>query len=280
MEHASVKAYKGMGMEGRIARWYATNTGKRMEDFRALARRVAAELAPGSAVLELAPGPGYFAIELAKLSSFEVTGLDISKTFVEIARRNAQEARVAVDFRQGNASHIPFADDTFDFLLCRAAFKNFSDPLGAVREMYRVLKKGGRAVIIDLRRDASRKSVNDMVDQLGMGWASRIFTKLTFRLMLLKRAYTRSEFENFVSQTEFHHADIQETPTGLEITLRKSRGETISMNLAGGKRRIHPALLTKLKGDKKCPRAQCHRISPKGGATTATNVRAKGSPEP
>ena len=221
MEHASVKAYKGMGMEGRIARWYATNTGKRMEDFRALARRVAADLAPGSAVLELAPGPGYFAIELAKLSSFEITGLDISKTFVEIARRNAQEAKVAVDFRQGDASHIPFADDTFDFLLCRAAFKNFSDPLGAVREMYRVLKKGGRAVIIDLRRDASRKSVNDMVDQLGMGWASTIFTKLTFRLMLLKRAYTRSEFENFVSQTEFHHADIQETPTGLEITLRK-----------------------------------------------------------
>ena len=59
--------------------------------------------------------------------------------------------------------------------------------------------------------------------------------------MLLKRAYTRSEFENFVSQTEFHHADIQETPTGLEIRLRESGTETISMNMAGGKRRIHPA---------------------------------------
>jgi len=221
MEHASVKAYKGMGMEGPIAKWYAAHTGKSMEDFRALARRVAVELAPGSAVLELAPGPGYFAIELAKLSSYQITGLDISKTFVEIARRNAQEAKVAVNFRQGDASHIPFADDTFDFLLCRAAFKNFSDPLGAVREMYRVLKKGGRAVIIDMRRDASPKSVNDMVDQLGMGRASTIFTKLTFRFLLLKRAYTRSEFENFVAQTEFHHADIQENGTGFEITLRK-----------------------------------------------------------
>ena len=70
MEHASVKAYKGIGMEGWIAKWYAANTGKRLEDFRALARRVAGELAPGSAVLELAPGPGYFAIELAKLSSY------------------------------------------------------------------------------------------------------------------------------------------------------------------------------------------------------------------
>jgi ubiquinone/menaquinone biosynthesis C-methylase UbiE len=192
-----------------------------MEDFRALARRVASQLAPASAVLELAPGPGYFAIELAKLSSYQITGLDISHTFVEIARRNAHEAKVAVDFQQGDASHIPFADESFDFLLCRAAFKNFSDPLGAVREMYRVLKKGGRGVIIDLRRDATQKSINELVDQMGMGGISKVFTKFTFRFMLLKRAYTRSEFERFVSQTEFHHADIEETATGFEITLQK-----------------------------------------------------------
>lgn len=221
MEHASVKGYKGLGMEGWIARWYAANTGKSMDDFLALARRIAPELAPGSAVLELAPGPGYFAIELGKFSSYQITGLDISRTFVEIARRNAQEANVAVNFQQGDASHTPFADGTFDFILCRAAFKNFRDPLGAVREMYRVLKKGGHAVIIDLRRDATQKSINELVDQMGMGWMSTIFTKFTFRFMLLKRAYTRSQFEEFVSQTQFHHADIQETPTGLEIRLQK-----------------------------------------------------------
>ena len=221
MESASVKAYKGMGMEGWIARWYAANTGKSLEEFRALARRVAAGLAPGSAVLELAPGPGYFAIELARLGPYQITGLDISKSFVEIARRNAAAAQVNVDFRQGDASHTPFADETFDFLLCRAAFKNFSQPLLAVREMYRVLKKGGRGIIIDLRRDASPKSINELVDQMGLSWMSSVFTKLTFRMMLLKRAYTRSEFENFVSQTEFHHADIEETPTGFEVRLQK-----------------------------------------------------------
>lgn len=102
-----------------------------------------------------------------------------------------------------------------------AAFKNFSQPQLAVREMYRILKKAGRAVIIDMRRDASRESVNAMVNQLGMGPVSRIFTKLTFRFMLLRRAYTRSEFESFVSQTGFDHADIEESPTGLEIRLRK-----------------------------------------------------------
>ncbi|MGO8789579.1 MAG: class I SAM-dependent methyltransferase [Terriglobia bacterium] len=100
MERASVKAYKGIGMEGWIARWYAANTGKSMEDFRALARRVSSDLAPGSVVLELAPGPGYFAIELAKLSSCQITGLDISKTFLEIARQNAQEAKVNREFEK------------------------------------------------------------------------------------------------------------------------------------------------------------------------------------
>jgi ubiquinone/menaquinone biosynthesis C-methylase UbiE len=221
MSHASVKGHKGMGMEGWIARWYAASTRKTLEDFRTLARRVAGNLAAGSAVLELAPGPGYFAIELAKLSSYQITGLDISRTFVEIARRNAQEAKVAVDFRQGDASRIPFADETFDFLLCRAAFKNFSQPLLALREMHRVVKTGGRAVIIDLRRDASRETINELVDKMGLSWASAIFTKLTFRLMLLKRAYTRAEFEKFISETDFRHTDIQETPTGFEITLQK-----------------------------------------------------------
>ena len=113
------------------------------------------QLPRGSVVLEVAPGPGYFCIELAKLGDYSITGLDISHTFVEIASKKAAEAGVHVDFRQGNASSMPFADNTFDFLLCRAAFKNFGQPVRALQEMCRVLKPGGRGLIIDLRKDAS-----------------------------------------------------------------------------------------------------------------------------
>src|ERR1022692_2009630 len=87
--------------------------------------------------------PGYFSIELAKLGPYSIAGLDISHTFVELARKKAAKAGVHVDFRQGNASQMPFANDTFDFLLCRAAFKNFGQPVRALQEMCRVLK-GGR----------------------------------------------------------------------------------------------------------------------------------------
>jgi ubiquinone/menaquinone biosynthesis C-methylase UbiE len=216
-----VKPYKGVGMEGYIAKWYAANTRKGMEDFKALARRVAEDLAPGSSVLEVAPGPGFFAVELAKLGSYRITGLDISKSFVDIARRNAKQARVEVDFRQGNASNMPFVNESFDFLLCRAAFKNFSEPARAVQEMCRVLRPGGRVLIIDLRRDASRREVNQEVDRMGLGWASRLVTKLAFRFMLLKRAYTKSEFEHFFAPADFRSVDVQANLIGVELWAEK-----------------------------------------------------------
>ncbi len=220
---ATAKPYKGWGMEGAVAKWYAALTKKSLEDFRALARRTAADIRPGSRVLEVAPGPGYFAIELAKLGDYEITGLDISETFVEIARANAARANVRVDFRRGNASGMPLGDETFDFLLCRAAFKNFSEPQRALEEMHRVLRPSGQALIIDLKRDASTKSINRAVDGMGLGRVNAILTKLTFRFMLLKRAYTKSEFEGLISKTKFHDVQIQEELIGLEILLTKDR---------------------------------------------------------
>src|SRR6476659_8233374 len=118
------KPYKGMGMEGMIAAWYAKNTGKSIAEFRDLAKRIATQLRPGDRVLEIAPGPGYLAIELARLGSYRVTGLDVSRSFVRIASENAARADGEVDFREGDAAALPFAADVFDFIVCRAAFKN------------------------------------------------------------------------------------------------------------------------------------------------------------
>ena len=220
---STVRPYKGWGMEGAVARWYSSLTLKSIEDFRVLARRIAAQISPRSSVLEVAPGPGYFAIELAKLGDYRITGLDISETFVEIARTNAQNARVQVDFRRGNASAMPFSGETFDFLLCRAAFKNFSQPQRALEEMHRVLKPGGQALIIDLRRDASSQSIAQAVDSMNLGACNRIITRLTFRFMLLKRAYTKSEFVALIAGTGFRNGEFQESLTGLEILLSKHR---------------------------------------------------------
>src|SRR5438445_13741200 len=119
-----LKPVKGPGMEGFIATWYAKNTGKSLAEFRDLAKRLVKELRPGDCVLEVAPGPGYLAIELARSGLFRITGLDISRSFVRIATENAKRDGVDVEFRQGNASALPFAANVFDFIVTRAAFKN------------------------------------------------------------------------------------------------------------------------------------------------------------
>jgi ubiquinone/menaquinone biosynthesis C-methylase UbiE len=221
MAPAPAKHHKDIGMEGMVAKWYAANSGKRREQHTRLARRIGGQLPSGSTVLELAPGPGFFSIDLAKLGPYRITGLDLSHTFVEIASRNAAEAGVRVDFRQGNASAMPFANDTFDFLLCAAAFKNFGQPVVALVEMCRVLKPGGRGLIVDLRHDVSPDLIGQYVSTMNLSAINRILTKLVFRTMLLKNAYTREQFQRMLVQTAFRIFDIQEVDIGFEISMVK-----------------------------------------------------------
>lgn len=209
-------------MEGRTARWYARTRLNEMEDFREQARKVAERLGGGCDVLEVAPGPGYFAVELAKLGGFRITGLDISKTFVEIATENAAKAGVKIDFRLGNASAMPFRDESFDFLYCSAAFKNFMEPVKALDEMYRVLRRGGEAMIGDLRKDVSLEEINSYVEASGRKRLDAWLTKMAFRHMLIKRAYTREDFVRMAGQSQFGTCAIETVSIGFEVRLRKS----------------------------------------------------------
>jgi surfactin family lipopeptide synthetase A len=215
------KDRKDNGPEGKSAKWIADVTGKRSDRWIRLARQIAGELPPGSAVLDVAPGPGYFCIELAKLGSYAVSGLDISHTLVEIANKNAAEAGVVVDFRQGSASSMPFADNTFDFLRCSGAFKQFGQPVGALQEMYRVLKPGGRGVIKDLRRDASWRSLNQAIDTWGLPLFDRILAKFSFQFLVRKDSYTKNQFQMMLTQTKFRRTEIEETEIEFEISVWK-----------------------------------------------------------
>ena len=217
----TAKAYRGIGMEGAIATWYTKNTGRNLSRFKETARQVAERARPGSEVLEVAPGPGYLAIEMAK-RNFRVTALDISESFVRIARRNAAEAGVPVDVRHGNASQMPFADSTFDFIVCVAAFKNFSDPIGALDEMHRVLRPGGEASIFDLNKDAAPEDVADEVRNMRLSAWDSLMTRWTFRFVLLKRAYTREQLERMAPQSRFGRCEIVSQGIGLELRLGRA----------------------------------------------------------
>jgi ubiquinone/menaquinone biosynthesis C-methylase UbiE len=217
----TTKAYKGLPMEGVIASWYAKTTVKDLNRHKLVAKELAPKIPTNGSVLEIAPGPGYFCIELAKLGNFQITGLDISKSFVEIARQNAAKAELKIDFREGNAARMPFKENTFDLTFCQAAFKNFSEPVKAIGEMYRVLKPGGVAVILDMRRDASKEDIEREVNGMGLDPINRFFVKWTFNQMLLKNAYTIEDMKSMIAQTPFEKYKLTVKGIGFQAWLEK-----------------------------------------------------------
>jgi ubiquinone/menaquinone biosynthesis C-methylase UbiE len=208
-------------MEGRVARWYARTRQVDIEDFRRQARAVSGHVRPGSDVLEVAPGPGFFALELAKLGEFRITGLDISRTFVEIATENARKAGATIDFRLGDASAMPFAGESFDFVYCSAAFKNFAQPVKALDEMHRVLRPGGEAVIVDLRKDVSLDELAVYLKQSGRSRIDAWITRWIFRHVLVKRAYTQEAFHRMAEQSRFGTRQIKLDSIGFEVRFNR-----------------------------------------------------------
>ncbi len=216
---AAKKPYRGISMEGGIATWYAKNTRKDYEEFKRLAAELAQDLPPGSRVLEIAPGPGYLSVELAKRGQFKITGLDISETFVRLASDLARREGVAARFVHGSASDIPFEDGLFDLIVCRAAFKNFSEPLKALNEMHRVLKPRGRALILDLRKDTPWEEIASYISKAYVGPLNRWIYKITFKHLLLKRAYTEEQMTALVRESDFKSGEITKELIGMEVRL-------------------------------------------------------------
>ncbi|HXC76263.1 MAG TPA: class I SAM-dependent methyltransferase, partial [Candidatus Acidoferrum sp.] len=202
--------FKGPEMEGMVARWYTgiRNSGQQVEEYRKQAARLTAGLPEGACILEVAPGPGYLAIEMARLGRFRVTGLDISRTFVKIATEKAVEAGVIADFHNGDVATMPFESGTFDLVVCQAAFKNFTQPGNALAEIHRVLRDGGTAVIDDMSSDASHADIASEVRNMQLGRVSAFMTKGTLE-MLKRRAYSPARFQSLVAKSPFQTSTIR-----------------------------------------------------------------------
>ncbi len=122
-------------------------------------RRRAADLAglsPGSRALDVACGTGDLAFELARrvAPGGEVVGCDFSERMLELARAKALRAGAgagaAVRFEVGNALALPYADGEFDAATVGFGARNFSDLGSGLREMARVVRPGGRVVVLEI----------------------------------------------------------------------------------------------------------------------------------
>ena len=109
-------------------------------------------------VLEIGPGPGYLGLEwLSRTSSTTLTGLEISQDMIDLARRNAAEYRLSerATYVQGTGAKLPFPDGSFDGAITASSLHEWDSPTETLKEIWRVLKPGGRLLVLDFRRDMS-----------------------------------------------------------------------------------------------------------------------------
>jgi SAM-dependent methyltransferase len=113
---------------------------------------------PADRLLDVASGKGDSAILAARELGCTVTGIDYSEAGVIDAERAAQAAGVAhqVTFQTGYAEALPFADGSFDAVLCECSLCLFGDKRGALSEIRRVLRPAGRVAIADVLAERDR----------------------------------------------------------------------------------------------------------------------------
>jgi ubiquinone/menaquinone biosynthesis C-methylase UbiE len=128
-----------------------------------VARRAVTMVQAGQAA-DLGCGPGHLAIRLAQEApGLRVTGLDLSDEMLVEAERYAQRSGLAdrIAFKKGDVVQIPFPDDSLDLVVSTLSLHHWSDPVGVLDEIARVLRHpepaegrpGGAFLIFDLRRD-------------------------------------------------------------------------------------------------------------------------------
>ena len=123
---------------------------------------------------------------------------------------------------------MPFPEASFDFVVCTAAFKNFSDPIGALDEIHRVLKPGGQASIFDLRKDASPADIAAEVQDMHLSTSNSLVTRWIFRFSLLKRAYTCEGIETLVAQSRFETCQLKPDGICFELQLAKTNADRMA----------------------------------------------------
>jgi len=105
-------------------------------------------------ILDIGCGTSRFAARvLGRLPNTKVVGIDLCRQMLRSSLARLFELRHRMGLVQGDSEKLPFADDTFDLVTCSHSFHHYPNQLQVVAEMHRVLRPGGRVMIIDGDRD-------------------------------------------------------------------------------------------------------------------------------
>jgi ubiquinone/menaquinone biosynthesis C-methylase UbiE len=191
--------------------------------YRQVAQAVVAHLESGH-ILDLGTGPGYLPIEIAKRSSnVHIVGVDLSRKLIGMARSNAAKADLSdrLRFQFGNAGRLNFEDSTFDMVISTGMLHSLKAPVKVLKEIYRVLKKGGEAWIYDPAKVVSQ--VDRQKWKASLTLQERLFLWLfgLFGLHKPIETYTREQATDLIKQTDFKNYWIDEQDKEIKIKLQK-----------------------------------------------------------
>ncbi len=151
-------------------------------------------------LLDIATGTADFAIEAARrFLSVRVTGIDLTPAMLEIGERKVAAAGLSdrVSLREGSATALPFGDSSFDAALCAFGFRNFPDIPASLAETARILRNGGRLVVLEFFRPRSA-----LLGAFTSGWL-RCLSAMFAKGVSSDYAYLRTSIAKTCSAAEF-----------------------------------------------------------------------------
>ena len=154
----------------------------------------------GTSVLDLGSGTG---AAFDQLLNYETTAIDPDKKMLEL---NTFENKVL-----GSAEDLPFEDNTFDNVFCSFVWRNISDTNKALEEVHRVLRPGGKFILLDMTRP--KNSFLKMLHKIGTFKVLHLIGLLTFNLKEYRFLYKSLDFypqpENHLKKDTFIDLQIE-----------------------------------------------------------------------
>lgn len=138
-------------------------------------------------VLDIATGTGDLAIQIAKSTQAQITGFDLSAGMLEVGRKKVTKEKLddRIEMIQGDAENMPFEDNSFDVITVAFGVRNFENLKKGLDEIYRVLKPGGKFIILEFSQPESFP-----MKQLYAFYSKNILPKIGKQISKDESAYT------------------------------------------------------------------------------------------
>ena len=193
---------------------------------REIARELAGRIDRGR-LLDVGTGHGRLLREIHEANpAIELYGLDLSAAMVERARRNLVGLRV--DLRQGNIRRTTYENDSFDLVTCTGSFYLWDEPAEGLREVHRILVRGGSANLFEPHADANVDELRRIGPVLRRETPLRRLIGPVFIRLAVKAGLRIGEVKELLDATPFRgrysieKATLAGLPIWLRLTLNKS----------------------------------------------------------